>query len=262
MTNPIIAGVNGATFQGYAFTYTPRSGYTAGQSYSGPVGVMRQEQSALSASGVAFRYNESGGVGTITVDGNMAVDSGAAEVPIDSWSLLGNEIHKDIYESDLALKIEDAGRGNLGKLRAAMDKYNAGENPGTLTITPSMVADGNKLIDLLMRGVTHFPLKAPVLRHVQNVSDRYGGTGFIFGNQGRIFSTEALLVECNRFPLPPPKVIIDQIGALENPTARTGYMVGWRKKPIDTQSGAQFRSEVVTEYCFDQWATSLYLAAS
>lgn len=262
MAQSIIAGFNGATFQGNVFTYNPRGGYTAGHSFSGPVGVMRQEQAALVATRAAFRYTESGGVGTITIDGNVAVDNGASEAPIDSWQLLGNEIHKDIYESDLALGIEDAQRGSLGKVRKAIDRYNNGEDPGALTITASQVANGNKLIDLLMRGVTHFPVKAPVLRHTQNVSDRYSGEGFAFSNQGRIYTKIQLLAECNAFPLPPPKVILDQINGLENPTARTGYLIGWRKKPVDTQTAAQYRSEVVTEYCFDQWSTSIFTAAA
>lgn len=257
--------------QGISFSYDPRAGYTPGTEIRGPVNAMLGYSATLANFKIPHTFKQEGPEGVVNITGGSPTDNGFAEVPVDGWSMPRNELQKDIYESDIALRIEDVKRGSLGAIRHDIDLMNQGlptiaDKPSTgpndthFTLDPSTQPDVLKLTSLILRGTSGFPVSKPILRHTQTISENYAGTGFIFTNEECVYSFTKLMAEVNSFPVKPPRWIYDRIEVLGDnaPTARNGYFYGWRKLPVDGNQAARYKSEISTEYHLDQWSSTLF----
>lgn len=257
MPKSIIAGLNGPTDQGIQFTWNNREGYKAGGSIKGPSAAMKAYPAALVAAGIAHSVSESGGIITIQIQSGGTVEVGQSEAPIDSWQLVNNIALKDIYESPNALVIEAAKAGSLGAIRDDVTRYNTNLPPNTFVYDTGTAALKNQLFYQLVRGVTHFQVNQPVLRHTQTVGDRYNGNGVNLTNPLAVYTTDQLLVECANFPFPLPAVYRNIINAIPTKSA-TDYLFGWVKQLSSVTTTANYKSEVNTEFTLDLWTTFLY----
>src|SRR4051812_26465562 len=110
------AGNLGVIPQGVAYSFAPRQGYTSGQEIAGEYMAMLGASASLASVGIPHNFKQDGVNAKIPITGGALDQGGAAEVPADSWQLLENEVHKDIFESPNALIIEAAKLGSLGAI--------------------------------------------------------------------------------------------------------------------------------------------------
>lgn len=274
MGKPTTVGIPGLTFQGNTFEFNPRNGFSLGYAYKGPFLQAAQRAFQLQTARIPYSFRQEGPFATVTLLGNTAIEQGGAttptETPVDNWQLLGGELQKDLYEHPNSLAMEAATPGTLGLIRKYVTLLNEGNSPATLAsnplFTPAFLAivNAQKLIALESKGGTHYAVASPVLRHTQTVTDSYvppttGASPLSFATAEHIYTTAQLLVECEGFSYPLPRLYIIAINSIPSPAA-FGYTWGWRKVPPSLNTVANYKIEITTEYVSDLWNTDFVYA--
>jgi hypothetical protein len=292
MPNPVttIAGLNGLTFQGNKFSFSPRTGFTLRMPYKGPSGAAAASVINLLLSRTPFTYDQQHSVSEITIEGNVPVESGGPpESPMDSWQLKGNELQKSVYEHPNTKKIVNSGlffyqadpsatpkitQGQiplnyqvLAAIKADMNLISNGQQQLINSLTPGSINtnDGNTIAllnalrELVQSSGDSYAVFQPVLRHTQIVTDSYSGGGFNFNNAETIYTTTQLLSECRNFPYPLPGIYANAILSIPV-TSAPGYTWGWRKVPPDFNTVANYKNEIITEFSADLWNTGFSYA--
>lgn len=220
---------------------------------------------AAGFAGSLWGYRHStGGPKSVLVASASGADAGQPEVTTDTWQILANEIQKDVKEHPTFLAMEESFPGTIGYVVDDVDRYNQRQPAGTPAPAAGAAATAALLFNLLVRGTTHYALSQYVLRHTTNVSNRYAAN-VADTNIERVYTTDQLLTEAQSanfwsFPLPGRMGYkISNIGA---PTARTGYLWGWRKLASTETTSANNRVEITTEYWLEQWPLVLYPAGT
>ncbi len=297
MSKFFIAGAQTLTWQGLDFEFSPRHGYVAKFNYRGPFNTGPMYAAYLAANRVPFSYKQNGASVDLGIDGNTAVESGYTEVPIDVWEMPGNELINDwrrhpnslllaqlvpaqqvtvttsgTLQTAITLDVLTAILADYNSVsqggKAVINTPNAFQIPATVTSgAPPVIYQTGQLYaevwQLLTNGQDNYQRSQPVLKHIQTVSDNYpGSAGFIFSNIDAVYSPTLLLYECSKFPYPLPALYAAHIAALPVPAAQSGYTVGWLKKSLTVGTKARTKSEVVTEYWYDQWPNYYYAQAT
>lgn len=185
------------------------------------------------------------------------------DVITDTWQLQGNEIMKDIKELQRFLLLELAYPGTI----RAVDTKAKQEVPPAPTwtdIASGAVSEAQVLYNLLIRGVTHYPIGQYVLRHTTSVGNAWASNVSDF-NVESIYTTALLLSEIGslgywRTPCPPR--LRYKISNIAAPASVSGYLWGWKKQPSTEGSSANNRIEISTEYILEHWPLAIYPVAS
>lgn len=175
---------------------------------------------------------------------------GQPEVTTDTWQILANEIQKDLFEHPTAAAL---GTDVLTAIAAAIDDKKTLAQAG-------FTGNSRTVFELKRNGTTHYALGQYVLRHTTNVSAGYSVNVADF-NVERIYTTAQLLAEAtntNSWVYPLPGRLVHKIENLPAPTARSGYLWGWRKLPSTETTSSGNRIEITTEYWLEQWSTFIY----
>lgn len=168
------------------------------------------------------------------------------------WELLGNEIHKDVYQHPRSLQITDH---DLKVIRNFINDPQANSSPaftGGGTLTTYALA----LYSLLLKGTTAFVTSQYVLRRTRIVSNKYQ-VALAFNqvdhiwSSAQITSTESVAI--------PVMISMDQIPI---PASQSGYQWGWLKKSPTVQQTGGNRFQITQEWWLEQWSTYLYDIAS
>ncbi len=162
------------------------------------------------------------------------------------WELLGNEIHKDLYEHPRSLQI---GEANLRTIRNAI----ADPQPDT---APTLAGDALTLYTLLLKGTNAFLTSQYVLRRTQIVSSRYQVR--VAFNQIDYVWTTAQIVNVEA----PPAALLFSIIEIPIPASQAGYQWGWLKKSPTVQQASGNRFQITQEWWLEQWSTYVYGTAS
>ena len=175
---------------------------------------------------------------------NTVLD-GRAEVPINVWELIGQDINHDLYEHPLAGGISET---ELAKLRKAVDQNRRGE---TVSVFPN---DSNALTmyGLLSKGTDSFVRCQYVLRKSQTVTSNFTLAVSTYGvdaiwSLNQIYAIEPIY---NR--------IYDTIVTIAEPTAKPGFVFGWLKKSPQITAEANNKIRITQEWWLEQWSTWIY----
>jgi len=221
---------------------------------------------AAQAAGLLLPYNlvSTGTTHTIEVEiVGGSVNPALQAQPLDRWEMPGNEIQKTIWEHNKLIGVDPEAVALAQKWLADGKTYSqcAVDNDAVWAGLSSTEDDDlAAAFELAQRQSTHFPIGQYVLRHLSNV-----GAGWAANitdlNVEKIYTAQQLLAEvCDPvlwlYPLPPRLQL--KIQTLRAPTARTGYLWGWRKLPSTEATAAGGRIELSTEYWLEQWSTWIY----
>lgn len=252
MAVPRITGTLAPIIKPYEIDFDPVRGLTVNEEYWSAGDNLGGVANTYISKNVAFRWSRSKTrssiVGTYSGGQNGLPDNSQA-----SWQLLANEIQKSLYEHPMALAVEQAFPGTLDKVRRDFDLLSQGEAVGSPAPDPGAVATYNTLIALLRRGTTHFALGQYVLRRTLSVSNFYTGTVPGEDLVETILSPATVLALDGLSP-----VISAKIASIPVPAAHTGYAWGWRQLPSTIINTANNRSDVNTEWWFEEWSTDVY----
>lgn len=184
--------------------------------------------------------------------------SGFAEVPVDTWQLLANEVQRDIKEHPNVLAMESAVPGSLAEVLQAVEEYNAGGTVDSAWFTDSDTAA--LLFRQLIHGVTSYALGQYVLRHTTNVSNAYNSNVADLGVEF-IYTTAQLISEITDpgfWLFPCPGRLEAKINAMEVQVDHADFTWGWRKLPSTETTAAGNRIDISTEYWLAGWSRLLY----
>jgi hypothetical protein len=216
------------------------------------------------SAGVSYELKQKGAKTTLIETASDAASTGREGATTDRWDVLTNENMQDVKEFHTWTNLLPKTRALILK---EVDKYHKGKtpaNPADLEFvatepTPEGKALATSFFDVLVRGVTHFPVYNFVLRHTTNASaDDTRNVADV--GVGTVYPTASLLTEISDSSLwtyPCPPRLREKIGNLTFPFS-AGFTNGWLKKPSQESSTANNRIDISTEYVFAQWANVFY----
>ncbi len=258
MPKPRINGTLNPVRQPTEYTYDPQNGMQVVFKWEAAGGDLWPLANAYAAARMGFTHIPNAAKSTLiaTASGPQA---GEGDFNTDTWEILANEIQKDMLEHPRSLAIEESFPGTL-----ILVKHETESGKALATTPPwssgAVALGATRLYNLLVRGQTHFSLGQYVLRHTTNVSNAYNSNIADF-NVERIYTTAQLLTEAgnsNLWTFPLPGRLAYKVQNLPVPTARTDYLVGWRKLPSSENTAANNRVNITTEYWLEQWSLYAY----
>lgn len=253
----IINGTLQAVRQPVKISYDPQRGYqitipweSAGNNLNGLATTYQNQRVAYE-----LEANDRKSSLTATASGGQL---GIPDLTTDTWQILGNEIQKSLLEQpDVVAGLDQATRDEIEKAIL--------EGTAEADLSPALNAFASKVFDRLRRGNTHYALGQYVLRHTTNVSNQYNVNVSDF-NIERIYTTSQLIAETtnsNSWIFPLPGRMVNKLSNIAAPTAKIGYLWGWRKLPSTEMTTSGNRIEITTEYWLEQWdITIAYRTAS
>lgn len=214
---------------------------------------------ALRNLGIQYEHTATGAVSTLieTADGATA---GVQDVVTDRWEVLSNENMLDLKEHSKWPTLTDQTQYLILK---DVQRHANGKKPTFEFLTTEPTDDGKALAtafyDLMIRGVTHFPVYNWVLRHTTNAPQDFE-ENIADSGVGTVYTTSQLVDEITNssfwfFPCPPR--LRRKIENITIP-AQAGFTAGWLKKPSNESTGANSRIEISTEYVFAGWSNLIY----
>jgi hypothetical protein len=283
---PIATGKPAASSQGVKFSYNPKTGLAYGTIIRG-----RTDQAATVAGSIewwianlvagrtAFDYEQQGPIGQITITAESAtLVEGEAEIPIDSWQLFPNEVHKSWDKHPRSQAMEQDQYGNLAVIRTVAELLRStspfgGDDPFSYANKPDNLppgwtfgaysADAEAAKTLLVYGDDQYADSEMALRHTQTISDKYtyNSAHFNFDNIETVYTPAELISECGSgwaYNLPP--TIAAAVASMSAPVNMdtVAYRWGWRKQAPSAVSAANSRIELSIEFVLGQWAKYYY----
>lgn len=172
-------------------------------------------------------------------------ESAAAATTV--WELLGNEVHKDIYEHPRSLSIDPR---VVAQVRGEVAKYD-GQGP-LPTFAGDPTGNADLLFTLLLKGTNAYLTSQYVLRRTEIVSSKYQ-VKVAFNQIDSIWSSAQIVtVEA------PPAELLFSISNIPIPDSQSGYQWGWLKKSPTVMQASGNRFQITQEWWLEQWSTYLY----
>jgi hypothetical protein len=138
----------------------------------------------------------------------------------------------------LARLLKDVKRHEAGKV------VNSTDSPYTTGAT--------QLFNLLIRGVTHYPVNKWVIRYTANVSDTYLLFTEANSGLGTIYTTSEMISAI------PSGRLRSTLGSISAPAGDDQVVWGWLKTAGSEVTAANFRVDVSAEYILGQHSVFLY----
>ncbi len=256
MPTPIIKGTLKPILIGKRQSYDPSRGLQITQDYESAGDNLNGLATQCVADGAPFDHSPNTRRSRISFTSSSG--GGVADQTSDTWQVQANEIQKDLKEHAAVLAMPTSGAGSLAETLQFVENFNAGSPPAagyfTGTDTQSL------LFQLLIHGVTSYPLGQYVLRHTTNVSSAYG-ENVADQNVEFVYSTASLVSEITNasyWTKPCPGRLVAKIQAIEVQASGVGIFWGWRKLPSTETTAANNRIDISTEYWLAGWSTLIY----
>jgi hypothetical protein len=259
---PRIVGNAGCILQSRTTRFDPDNGETVTREWAGP-GVRDTGVSGyatvLRNMGIAFELTETGVVSTLSeIKASDSVVTGSDDAIVtERFDILYNEQVLDIKESPLWIGLDPEQSVQVLKDVERYQQGKSGDASGDWDDTGVWGGDALTAIsyyNIMIQGVTTYPVDSWVLRHTYNIpgdttqgrSGHYPGA--IDSGIGSIYATASLLALISTQHVR----IREKISGISLP-AKTGYYVGWKKKPTGESAAGNNRVEVTAEYLYAQW---------
>jgi hypothetical protein len=233
-------------------TYDPNQGYSTTEDWEMQGGDRLSGKAAFYRSvGGSYRRRTSGPKAMLTATRSLTPVQN--ETVVERWELMTNQRELDIRESprSIALSLltyESDRKTRLGQVVEAVAKHNDGKAVDT---TAFINADQLSLYNLMICGVTTYPVWQWVIRYTANISNTYNFFTEANSGVGTIYTTAQLGVPGGR--------LASTIGAIPEPDAVSGLLWGWLKIAIGETQVARYRIEASCEFHLAQWPTYLYV---
>lgn len=235
------------------YTFDTARGWQTIRTWVGPEEKITALTGVLSAAG--WNLDCIGGFAnwTLVASIGQAIDGTTAETPIDSWELLPNAVEKSLLRADIAY-VNSISSDQKARLESSInnnDKTYPTTGDGAITDSHAQA-----LWPYMRHGEVSVTIFAPVLRHIQTVSNRYTVRASNT-NVGRIISTATLSAS--------EGVPADFLISLPDDAAPGGtdaglkdLRYGWLKARPTISKAAYNKAQISQEWAYGLWNTLVY----
>lgn len=238
----MIIGYPGMVEQPTERSRDPVQGWAATRTWHGTLSASRAMLAMLEPFDLRVRhFSVSPGIYGVSVEFTDAQDGSAPpadpdDLQVVTWTLDGNDLLKPIFENAAFTALDDADQENLRGLAN-------NEIRQTHTVITSMTGDAGEFRDLILQGVTSYPVSQYVLTRTGTVPLEWNGQ-YSLTNVGKRFASTASLESLESVPS-------DLAVAL--PTGE------WLKRTPTFSQERNGRYRIVNEFWHaDTWAEVLY----
>jgi hypothetical protein len=261
LSNAVLGLTVAAVEQPVKYTYDKGRGYTTSRSWKGTEAQIRALEVSYQAWGWSTEVRQ-GPIWSMTATLGADERSGqGGETPVDTWELFANTTEKELLSSTVT-GVKTLSDARMSCLRSALDgkidfvQYDC----STQAKTPAAIygdAASTMLYRLIRSGVRHDRIVVPTLRHTKTASRDYEFEAAV-SEVGSIFKTESL----RNYNVMPSWIYnnLPQSPAA-NPLTRTDGVIvywGWNKHYPQISVSAYGKSQIVTEWEYGAWSTTLY----
>jgi len=235
--------------QGVERRYSTQSGWQTVRRFKGTQSAIE----SLAADLVNFGYDVSISEGPEwQLEATVGYDTdGGVEQPIDQWELMASAVEKDLLSADVE-SVNSIVPADIEILRTVIDGTSLSAAPSWTSTTTAIP---NNLYLLVKSGVKSAVVYAPVLKHTKTVSRAYEIPASLT-NVGSVISSSALISQESI-----PTNISSQFptsGYTTKSGITNGFYKGWLKAFPVIQTSAYQKTQIVQEWHWGFWATSLY----
>jgi hypothetical protein len=243
MPKPIINGYIGSIRQRTRIQYDPSQGETTTYEWESAGDNLGGEAATCKALGRSYDLTRTGYRSRLIATESR--NNFIQEQALERWELLSNQNMLDIREHPNSVAI---GQSGLARVLKDVKRHEAGQAITTSSYTASQL----RLFNLMIRGVTHFPVWSWTVRYTANVSNSYqfltsanSGVGTIIAHSDMVSS-----VPSGRL-----RSTLDSIPVLDETDDMTW---GWLKTSVTEVQSARNRVDISSEAVLAQWSTFLY----
>lgn len=213
---------------------------------------MQALQQSYVAAGIACTLKFQFDVATLDVEDTTQ------QYTIDTWQIVGEEEHIDIFSHPNALGL--MGEAQIDAVRSHL----ASEDTTAVAFADPILAPLaggviQRYYSLYKRGTTEYQRGSYVLKHTTNAPNRYAANVSDIG-VGQIYTPGKLLTEASSgtWAFPIPQRLKFKIGAIPSLGSQANYLWGWLKKASTETNAANNRVDITTDYILELWSTDLY----
>lgn len=247
----VLTGSSAVQEQPPILTFTPGAGHRTTRVFKGPTSAILAQYYAAAAAGYTCVLRTGfGGVDVLeaSTGGDGSGGGTPVETPTEVWTLHGNDVEKDILESDLAI-METISDDDKRTIRKAIDSADG--------VDPELAGAAATVYGLMLNGARSVRVFQPVLSGSYLATARYAQTRSAT-NVGKLF-TNAQLINLEGAP---GNLLVQLPSSAASTRGDISVVYRWLKKyPTVEQSGADLL-RVSVEFEFGLWATTLYSNAS
>lgn len=256
----IVKGQRGAVLQPVSHTWTPDRGFEYLPSYEGDINSVLNVAYNLRRNKIAYTLRNEGATGRVDINQNTP-ETGTAERPVGSWSLVGNQSTKDIFEHPRFKALSDDAKKILKFLRNGDFDDDPLFSDRSASDQATLGTFGALFYDLVFNQQFSYAIAQYVLKHNYTTSLAYS-SALSAGNILSLYSKSQLIAECTNpnivFDDPLPLMIEAEINNISEPASQNGYTWAWLKQPPTVSYEADDRISVSVEYWLEQWSDVLY----
>ncbi len=241
---PKVNGQKGAFPQPSHFGRSEAGAYTV-KIWEGTLSEIYQIAVACEQSGGLWEITESFTGAKHKIEARFPIDFNTTEAPVNGWELFGEEVEKDVLESNIA-DIDALSDKDKVILRALLDK---GTDPAFPDERDEVTAGfARNLYDQIILGLKSKRQTVYHLRHTQTTSILYPINASL-ANVDRILSTGTLLAS---------ETIPSSLPLAVGISNRAGMAFGWYKKFPTIREATGHRTQIEQEWEYGLWSTIVY----
>jgi hypothetical protein len=258
-----IKGYPGRIKQSTTKRYDPTNGEVVQIEWAGAGKTLTGYAGNLKQIGIPFEHTLSGVISRLveTATDEIAVESPEVTVT-QRFDIIYNEQMLDIKESPNWVGLTSTTQ--KGQVLKDVERHFDGKpiRHDWEDTDPGIEATLQAYFNLMISGVTHYPTESWVLRHTYNIpGDTTQGRSGLYPASidqgiGSVYTTGQVQ---NMIPDTYARVK-EKIGNISLP-ARSGFIVGWRKRPTSETTVANNRIEVGAEYTYAQYPAVIFSLA-
>jgi hypothetical protein len=259
----IIKGNAGRVKQSTTKKYDPTNGETVSIEWAAPGANLSGYANELKNMRVPFEHTLTGVISRLVETASDEIATGSENVTVtERFDILYNEQQLDIKEHPNWIALDPEQSSQVLKDVNRFHDGKSGARTGNWDDTDVWGAAALVALDfysILRAGVIHYPAESWVLRHTYNIpGDVEQGSSSLYPSAidtgiGLVYTSDDLR---NSIPATYAR-IREKINRITLPE-KTGYIVGWRKRPTSETTVANNRIEVGAEYTYAQYPAILF----
>lgn len=245
MPKPIIRGTLQPVRTGFRTRFDPASGLIVTEEFSSAGDNLRGLAAQFERSGIPYEHLSNPVRSTLSV--NRSGSPYQAEEPLERWEAFSNQVQLDIREHPNSVAL---GQELLARVTKDVKRHEDGRAVDTDSYAS---ANATALFNLMIRGVTTYPVAQWVLRYTANVSNSYQFVTEANSGIGTIYTMSQVTTSV------PAGRLRSTLQSIEAPAADAMLTYGWLKVSYSEVQTARSRVDVSSEYWLGQWANFIYL---
>jgi hypothetical protein len=243
MPKPIINGYTGSIRQRTRTQYDPSQGETTTHEWESAGDNLGGEANTCKSLGMSYDLTRTGYRSRLIATESR--NNFIQEQALERWELLSNQNMLDIREHPNSVAI---GQANLARVLKDIKKHENGQTVDTSSYTSAQL----RLFNLMLRGVTHYPVWNWTVRYTANVSNTYQQFTAANSGVGTIITHADMK---NSVPAGRMRSTLNAIPELDDTDDMTW---GWLKTSVTEVVAARNRVDISSEAVLAQWSTFLY----